>query len=303
MSSCGKICRFPCLLAGSGTSSFWSIDHCSLCWVCCWARCWILQDMDDTEACCVIDVKAGMPDRLESSKISILTVTKMGIVMLTVQHDLIVSVSFMEYPRDFLGQTLPDIRSLDEFPLYISQSWCFGCRTPLFTSVNNQTISDWLTANRRTLGHPWKLQPYAAGFILSKTCKLAVTYSILTWSWPYIPQDLPLLFVIIFLSYSTPANNAYTNTPASWERIRIKPIDGRFIPCVTCWFTATTQATVSPPQRWQCSHRRYDPVCAFKHCQSDGKRQEYEAACNWMGVYPYRGKRGSTNSLVHSGYM
>jgi len=78
--------------------------------------------MDDTEACCVIDVKAGMPDRVQSSKISILTVTKMGIVMLTVQHDLIVSVSFMEYPRDFLGQTLPDIRSLDEFPLYISQS-------------------------------------------------------------------------------------------------------------------------------------------------------------------------------------
>jgi len=55
----------------------------------------MLQDMDNMEASCVIYVKVGTFTHLEQSKISLLTVNQLEIVRLTVQHDLIVSVSFM----------------------------------------------------------------------------------------------------------------------------------------------------------------------------------------------------------------
>ena len=58
-------------------------------------KCWVLQDMADIEASCVIFVKIGMFDQLEQSKISVLTVTILGIVMATIQCDLIVSICFM----------------------------------------------------------------------------------------------------------------------------------------------------------------------------------------------------------------
>jgi len=51
--------------------------------------------MDYMEASCVFYVKVGTFDQLEQIKISVLTVTSLGIVMLTVQYDLIVSVCFM----------------------------------------------------------------------------------------------------------------------------------------------------------------------------------------------------------------
>jgi len=74
---------------------FRSIDHCNLHWLCCWVRCWMLQEMDTMEASCVFHVKVGTFTHLEQSKINLLTVNKLGIVRLTLQHDLIVSVSFM----------------------------------------------------------------------------------------------------------------------------------------------------------------------------------------------------------------
>ena len=55
----------------------------------------MLQDMDDMEASCILNVKVGMFDQLEQSKICVLTVTKMGIVILNVQHNLNVSVGRM----------------------------------------------------------------------------------------------------------------------------------------------------------------------------------------------------------------
>jgi len=44
----------------------------------------MLQDMDDMEASCIFYVKVGTFDQLEQSKISVLTVTKLGIDMLTI---------------------------------------------------------------------------------------------------------------------------------------------------------------------------------------------------------------------------
>jgi len=52
----------------------------------------MLQEMDHMEASCVFYVKVGRFDQFEQSKISVLTVTSLGIVMLTVHCDLIISV-------------------------------------------------------------------------------------------------------------------------------------------------------------------------------------------------------------------
>ena len=51
--------------------------------------------MDNMEASCMFYVKVGMCTNLEESKISLLTVNKVGIVRLIRQHDLIVTISTM----------------------------------------------------------------------------------------------------------------------------------------------------------------------------------------------------------------
>jgi hypothetical protein len=55
----------------------------------------MLQVMDNMEISYAIYVKVGTFTHLEQSKISLLTVNKSGIVTLTIQHGLIVSVIFM----------------------------------------------------------------------------------------------------------------------------------------------------------------------------------------------------------------
>jgi len=72
----------------------------------------MLQDMDHTEASCVFYVTVGTLDQLEQSKFCVLTVTRLGIVMLTIQDDSIVSVSFMYDPGDLLRRTSPDVLSV-----------------------------------------------------------------------------------------------------------------------------------------------------------------------------------------------
>jgi len=51
--------------------------------------------MDNMEARCVFYVKVGTFNHLEQSKLRGVTVNKLGIVRLTVQHDLIDTVSLM----------------------------------------------------------------------------------------------------------------------------------------------------------------------------------------------------------------
>jgi len=46
----------------------------------------MLQDMDHMVAGCIFYVNVGTIDQLEQSKICILTITTLGIVMLTIQH-------------------------------------------------------------------------------------------------------------------------------------------------------------------------------------------------------------------------
>jgi len=79
----------------------------------------MLQVMDNMEASCVFYVKVSTFTNLEQSKISLWTVNKPGIVMLTVHHDMIVSVIFMQYPGDYLRQTSADVLSLEQHPINI----------------------------------------------------------------------------------------------------------------------------------------------------------------------------------------
>jgi hypothetical protein len=55
----------------------------------------MLQVMDDMEVICVFYVKVSTFTHLKQSKIALLTVNRSGIVTLTIQHDMIVSVSSM----------------------------------------------------------------------------------------------------------------------------------------------------------------------------------------------------------------
>jgi len=79
----------------------------------------MLQDMDHMEASCVFYVKVGKLDQLEQSKFCVLTITSLGIVMITVQDDSIFSVSFMYDPGDLLRQTSPDVLSIEEYLVYM----------------------------------------------------------------------------------------------------------------------------------------------------------------------------------------
>jgi len=51
--------------------------------------------MDHMEASCVIYVMVGIIDQLEQNKLDVSIGTTLGIVLLTIQHDLIVSLCFM----------------------------------------------------------------------------------------------------------------------------------------------------------------------------------------------------------------
>ena len=55
----------------------------------------MLEDMDHIEANCVIYVEVGALNRFEQSKICVLTITTLGIAMLSVHHDMMFSVCCM----------------------------------------------------------------------------------------------------------------------------------------------------------------------------------------------------------------
>jgi hypothetical protein len=75
--------------------------------------------MDSMEAICGFNVKVGNLNHLERNQIWIVTVNKVGIVRLTVRHWIIVTVSFMYFLGDLLGQTSTEVLFLEEGPLYI----------------------------------------------------------------------------------------------------------------------------------------------------------------------------------------
>ena len=61
----------------------------------------MLQDMDNMESSCTCYVEVSMLNRLEQSKIGILTITPLGIAMLTIHHYMILGVCFLKIPGIF----------------------------------------------------------------------------------------------------------------------------------------------------------------------------------------------------------
>jgi len=75
----------------------------------------MLEDMDNIEASCDMYVKVTTYSHLEQSKTTLLIVNHLGMVRLTVHHDLIVSVSFMCYPRNYLRKHQQRFFALNNF--------------------------------------------------------------------------------------------------------------------------------------------------------------------------------------------
>jgi hypothetical protein len=140
----------------------------------------MLQVMDNMETSCVFYVKVGRLTHLEPSIISLLTVNKSGIVTLTIQHDLIVSVIFMPYPGVYLRQTSTDVLSVKQHPINIQRLGDSAGTTPQCIFGTKQTTSERLFAHCGAVGNRCRLQPYSVGFILSIMIILVATYSILT---------------------------------------------------------------------------------------------------------------------------
>jgi len=114
----------------------------------------MLQDM---EAICIFCVKVRTFVQLEPSKICRLTVIPFGIVMLTLRHDLMVSVCFMYGSGDVFRESSPDILSVEEFPCEDYHACDFSCRSLRCIPANKDTTSAQLTANHGTVGIPCHL--------------------------------------------------------------------------------------------------------------------------------------------------
>jgi hypothetical protein len=167
-----------------------------------------------------------------------------------------------------LRQTSPDDLSVEEFPIYIYHTWDISCRSLQYIPGNKQSHSIGLTDCKSQ--DRWNhLQ---LGCILSRMCMLTVIHSLVTYSLLYIPQEFPL-FVIIFLTFSTPASHGSTNTSAWCDSFWIEPNGGRFIQCAPRWDTAATQISVSLPRRCNCSHRKYGPGSTFKNSTENRMQQ------------------------------
>jgi len=144
--------------------------------------------------------------------------------------------------------------------------------------TNKQPSSDRHAANCGSVGITSYLQPYIAGYILNRTCKLTVIHSLVTGSLLYIPQDFSL-FVIIFLTSNTISRHGSTGTSdqcdsirmdhndvriIQCDSIRMDPHDVRFIRCAPGWNPAATQTPARTPQHCNCSHHKYGQRHTFK---------------------------------------
>jgi len=170
------------------------------------------------------------------------------------KHDSMVGVCCMNAPGDSLRQTSPEVLCVEEYPVYIHHNRDFCCRSNQFMSVIKALTSDRVTVNCRTVRILCTLRLYAVGFMLRRMCKLAVIHSVLSWSQLYIPQDFPLLFVIILLTFSTTASHGSTYNSAMWESIPIELNDRHLIYFATCRHTAARKTPVHSLQRCQCRH-------------------------------------------------
>jgi len=93
MSSCGTLCGFAAFASPQWQNVLSRhIDNWIFCWHCWWARCWMLHNMDAMEASCVFYIDVGTLNRPEQCNLGMMTVTTLGMAMLTVHHYMIFGV-------------------------------------------------------------------------------------------------------------------------------------------------------------------------------------------------------------------
>jgi hypothetical protein len=162
----------------------------------------MMPDMDSMEASCVFYVTVDMSNHLEQSPIWLVTVNTVGIVRLTVQHDFIVSVSFMYHPGDFVRQISAGILFLKK----VSNLYLTIMRFRLsYTTTDPWTQTNYMGPTYWELQNGWKPLQLAAirssiqleyniqlGFYLSHSAMKLTMYSsgLLT----LFCNHLPLLF-------------------------------------------------------------------------------------------------------------
>jgi len=165
--------------------------------------------------------------------------------------------------------------------------------------VNIQISSDWLTSNCGNVETPIKRQLHTVAIIISRTGKLADAHSISTGSYLCCPQNIPHLFIIIFLCSVTGGNHGCTITWARWGQIRVEPTSSCFSQCASHWDTTILQTPLSPPWCCQCHHWIYDPAHTLENCPWILRQKEYEAACHQMWVNPYYRRWPSTSYMIY----
>jgi len=182
----------------------------------------MLQDMDHIEASCVFYVKVGRFDQLEQSKIWVLTVTSLVQVMLTVYHDLMVSVGFVSEPGNVLRQTSPDVCFIS---IKHEISATFHHDASLQTNTQHRAdllsiaaLFEYSAAIHRRIHLEYNLQVGRHSFQFDL---LLTLYS----------SGYPTSFHYHLPHLATTANHGSTNTSARCDWMRIEPKDRSFIQC------------------------------------------------------------------------
>jgi hypothetical protein len=80
----------------------------------------MLPDMHNIQGICIYYVEVGWFEQYEHCKISMLTITSLGLVVIvTIHHRSVVTVWIMQDSRDALRQSLADIISVEKCCSYI----------------------------------------------------------------------------------------------------------------------------------------------------------------------------------------
>jgi len=275
---CGELCQFaifaPCKWR---KVPFQSIDCCILRWQCWLTRCGMLQDVDQLEASCVMHVEVGTLNCLELNNICVLTITTLGIEMLTVHHDIMFRICCIYDPSDSLRHTSANIVSDEEGTIFTSQRRDFSGCSPWYISVTNtQLWTDLVNiAGRLATRAKVSFAQQDSSCVERVSCLLYMpfwleaNYIFLRTSHFFAVSSssgLPTSFRYHHLFTSTAPNHASTNTAAGWEWNKIRQNDGRFFRYAICWDPTSMLTLHSSPRRCKCSHWKYDPGRTVTNC-------------------------------------
>jgi hypothetical protein len=234
--------------------------------------------MDHMEASCVIYVKVGRFDQSKQNTISVLTITALGIVMLTVHYDIIVSMWFMSDPGNILRQTSTNILYVTGYSFYIYQTWDLSCHSSWCVPGNKHTISDRLTEIAQPLESPAAIHnpPLHSRIRLELNVQVGCHSFHFDLYLTIVSSALPTSFHDHLPHVSTTASYSSRNTSPMCDGSQINPHNRCFKQYVTQRDTAATQTPISPPRHCNCSsrHMTQDPHLKKVHNTGSSKNKK-----------------------------